>query len=207
MITVLFSCKKDKVALIGTVEITNIQSTGCKASIEIIDAGDKFESYGWCWNTTGNPTTADNMLEFTEITDETVYTGDINGLVPETKYYLSAFIKYNGEIVYSSPQEITTQSLQFTTSEIKSTSFKITTNLTAGGNQITAFGFCWNTTGEPTVADSKLENPEITNSELLITNMQPNTKYYVKAYIQINSDYIYSTPQELTTPELVFNMI
>lgn len=52
-----------------------------------------------------------------------------------------------------------------------------------GGSAITGRGVCWNTTGTPTISDSKTSNGTGTGSfSSNLTGLAPNTTYYVRAY-------------------------
>lgn len=57
-----------------------------------------------------------------------------------------------------------------------------------GGATVTALGVCWSTTENPTVNDSKTEDENgIGSFTSIITGLEPNTTYYVRAYA-INSE-------------------
>ena len=70
------------------------------------------------------------------------------------------------------------------TSSINSTSVESGGNISSDGNDpITARGICWNTTGNPTIADTKTTDGTgkgIFNSS--ITELTPGTTYYICAY-------------------------
>ncbi|HPT21452.1 MAG TPA: fibronectin type III domain-containing protein, partial [Bacteroidales bacterium] len=57
-------------------------------------------------------------------------------------------------------------------------------NITAdGGAPIIARGVCWNTSDNPTVDNSKtIENGDLASFNSNITQLTPNTSYYVRAY-------------------------
>ena len=71
-----------------------------------------------------------------------------------------------------------------------------------GGENATKRGFCWNTTGSPTVADDKVEEDgdfgtgAFTGS---ISGLEPNVKYYVKAYAYNSAGYAYGAEVDFTT--------
>lgn len=74
-----------------------------------------------------------------------------------------------------------------------------------GTSPITSYGFCWNTTGSPTVADYKVDNGANTalgaysNS---ITGLTEGTKYYVKAYTTNNEETVYGNQVIFTTQSI-----
>ena len=71
-----------------------------------------------------------------------------------------------------------------------------------GGENCDKRGVCWNTTGSPTVADSKSEETgSFTTGAFTrpITGLSPGTKYYVKAYAHNSSGYGYGSQVDFTT--------
>ncbi len=70
------------------------------------------------------------------------------------------------------------------TSNIAATTATCAGNVTAdGGATVTSRGVCWNTTGNPTTSDSKKTSGYNTGSFTCnLTDLTPNTTYYVKAF-------------------------
>jgi hypothetical protein len=68
--------------------------------------------------------------------------------------------------------------------EITDQSAKCGGNVTSIGDAIlTGRGVCWNTTGTPTTADMfTLDGADVGDYASYLTNLSPNTKYYVRAY-------------------------
>lgn len=86
------------------------------------------------------------------------------------------------------------------------------TTATSGGNTIVgsgtvAFrGVCWNTTGNPTIADStnSLAGNSTANYSLNLTSLSAGSTYYVRAYIIDSlSNVYYGNQWSFTTPSLV----
>lgn len=70
---------------------------------------------------------------------------------------------------------------------------------TASGN-VTERGFCWNTTGSPTVSNSKVTAGTGTGCfNAQITGLIPGTVYYVRSYAKIGSTYRYGNTLLVTT--------
>ena len=85
------------------------------------------------------------------------------------------------------------------------------TNATAGGNltgeggaEVTSRGVCWNTSESPTVANSKTSDGIGTGSFISsLTQLIPNTKYYVKAYATNSAGTGYGSETSLTISLIV----
>ncbi|MEI6750772.1 MAG: LamG-like jellyroll fold domain-containing protein, partial [Bacteroidota bacterium] len=72
---------------------------------------------------------------------------------------------------------------------------------TLGTPASTYHGVCWNTTGSPTLADSKSEfaSPTVASFSANATNLIPNTTYYFRAYTRSAVDTLYSAVLSFTT--------
>jgi uncharacterized protein (TIGR02145 family) len=83
----------------------------------------------------------------------------------------------------------------------RSASFSCSIN-TLGGQNIQQHGFCWDTQENPDITKNKTElgtmtNPGEFSSDL--SSLQPNTKYYIKAYVTFDDFAIYSLQTMFTT--------
>jgi hypothetical protein len=69
-----------------------------------------------------------------------------------------------------------------------------------GGAFVTARGVCWNTTSDPTIANNKTNDGtgtgDFTSS---LSNLSPNTTYYVRAYAVNNVGVVYGNEVIFTT--------
>ena len=71
-----------------------------------------------------------------------------------------------------------------------------------GGEDCSKRGVCWNTTGNPTVADDKSEETDSFGTGAFtrpMTGLSPATHYYVRAYAYNSEGYGYGTQVEFTT--------
>ncbi len=97
------------------------------------------------------------------------------------------------------PPTVTTQAV----SSIEETTATGNGNIIVVGNEYcTKRGVCWNTTGNPTVADSKSEEEGsfgIGAFTRPMTGLSPGQHYYVKAYAYHSAGYGYGTQVEFTT--------
>lgn len=70
---------------------------------------------------------------------------------------------------------------------------------------ISAYGFCWNTTGSPTIVDNKLDNGAKTTIGAFsntISGLSQGTKYYVKAYATDGEKTVYGSEVSFTTASM-----
>ncbi|GAI72097.1 unnamed protein product, partial [marine sediment metagenome] len=136
---------------------------------------------------------------------------DINALqigtnlyrVGETIYYEPADTQLYVEITHSAvvAPTVTTPAV----SDIGTTTATGNGNITDnGGENCSKRGVCWNTTGNPTVADSKSEETDSFGTGAFarpMTGLTPGQHYYVKAYAYNSAGYGYGSQVEFTTKE------
>lgn len=93
---------------------------------------------------------------------------------------------------------ITTTTISGITTTTASSGGVITTD---GGNAITAYGVCWSTTTNPTIANSKtIDGSGIASFASSITGLTTGTTYYVRAYATNSSGTSYGNQISFTTP-------
>jgi hypothetical protein len=102
----------------------------------------------------------------------------------------------------SAAATVTTQAV----SAIASTTATGNGNITSlGFPNPTAHGICWNTTGDPTVSDQKTDKGAASATGAFtaaMTNLTPNTTYYVRAFATNSSGVSYGTTVPFTTSKL-----
>ncbi|MCC5921554.1 MAG: hypothetical protein LAT68_14115 [Cyclobacteriaceae bacterium] len=198
-----------KVPTITTLEVSEISHTTAAAGGEITDDGGvDVEARGICWDTSEEPTVNDSKTEDGKGLGS--FTSSITGLEPNTTYYLRAYATNSEGTAYG-------DIISFTTSEIKMpaiTTLEVSeiayTSATAGGEitddggvEITARGVCWGTSQEPTIEDSKTEDGSGLGSfTSSITELEPNTTYYLRAYATNSEGTGYGSALSFTTLEI-----
>lgn len=122
------------------------------------------------------------------------YSGKASGSV-------NLFVKMK-KVVLSAP----TVSISGSAENIKQTSFDIKGNISAtGGSQVTNYGHCWNTTGNPTINDSKTDlgtTDAICSFTSTAENLNTYTTYYVRAYAKNAQGISYSDQITVTTQDV-----
>lgn len=127
-------------------------------------------------------------------------------LLPNTTYYVRAFARNSIGIGYG--QQIAFRTLDGLPTIANTTVFNIkTTRATCsgsftsdGGFAITARGICWSTSPDPTIDNLHVNlGTGLGDFETDLTNLQPNTTYYLRAYARNTSGIAYSEPCIFTT--------
>lgn len=70
------------------------------------DGGGTISERGFCWNTTGSPTTVDDTVVVAGTTG--AYSGYLTGLDPETTYYVRPYVTNEVDTAYGSDDEFAT---------------------------------------------------------------------------------------------------
>jgi len=193
-------------ATLNTIIISAITSNSATSGGNIItDGGAPVNARGVCWNTTGNPTVADNKSSDGSGTGS--YVSLMSGLLPSTTYYVRSYAtnslgtSYGNQITFltlATTPTLTTASLTGITSSTATSGGTITSD---GGAQITARGVCWSTTPNPTTAGTKTINGSGTGSFASnLISLNPFTTYYVRAYATNSAGTAYGN-------ELIFNTL
>ncbi|MCX6334779.1 MAG: DUF1566 domain-containing protein [Bacteroidia bacterium] len=171
-----------------TSSITSITSNSAISGGNITsDGGSSVTARGVCWNTSANPTVSNNIT--TDGNDIGSFTSNLTGLNPGTTYYTRAYATNSMGTAYGNELSFTTSKTVPVLSTAEITSITSTTavsggNITSdGGASVTARGVCWNTSTNPTTANSKTSDG--TGAGIYassITGLTPNTIYNVRAY-------------------------
>ena len=153
------------------------------------DGGAEITERGLVWSTTENPTLDDNKVISPGGTGS--FSVKMSGLEAGTEYYFRAFATndagtaYGREVYFQTldeltPPEVNTTEVTDIMAETAETGGEITS---WGGDSVSVRGIVWNTTGEPTTADSKIETGEgLGDFVATLYPLNPDTRYYVRAF-------------------------
>jgi uncharacterized protein (TIGR02145 family) len=152
------------------------------------DGFSSITARGYCWNTSGIPTTNDSMIVIKGSIGN--LNGQLTDLLPNTTYYVRAFATNSAGTAYSVQEAFNTPSFSIPIvstnelSDISQYSAKAGGAVISNGYaQITSCGVCWNTMGEPTNQDNKSSDTYKNDMwESKVVDLLPNTTYYVRAY-------------------------
>ena len=178
-------------ALVLSEKINNITSTTATGVGNVVFLGSSDPTgYGLCWNTSGNPTLADNSTDKGALHDTGSFSSQMTGLTVNTTYYVRTYVTntygtYYGKILtFTAGQALVTSDSVLVTDENTATGYGNIISL--GAPDATAYGFCWNTTGNPTISDQKSDEGNISATgtfSTTLTGLKPGLIYYARAYV------------------------
>ena len=181
---------------VTTGEVTDITVSSANCGVEVtFDGNVTVTEEGICWSTSQNPTIEDNS------TSKVYYNGDYNSgyyyakmtdLEHNTTYYVRAYATnevgtaYGEEVSFTTVEKLLPTVITGEVTNITVSSAKCRGEVASDGNgTVTAYGHCWSTTPNPTIE----ENDGTEGSGNIakpftspMTNLEPNTTYYVRAY-------------------------
>jgi pectate lyase len=169
------------------------------------DGGAPITLRGVCWNTAGNPTTADSKS--TDGTGSGVFKSTLVNLASNTTYYYRAYAVNKAGTAYGEVKQLTTGAVALpavTTAAMSSVfSYKAIGGgtITSDGNAMTVLGLCWNTTGTPTIADNKtICGTGAGFHSGTMNGLTENFKYFVRAYATNSVGTVYGDQVTFSTP-------
>lgn len=188
-----------------TKEATGITLTSAYTGGIITSNGFDVQGRGVCYGTHQNPTVNDDTISGGAGTGD--YTCLLHDLSSNLTYYAKAFAQINDTVVYGN--EISFVTSECVAPEVSTLTVTNVSNITAtfngivtdeGSSDVTARGFCWSVSPDPTLNDNVSNNGDGAGqfSEHL-GNLQPNTTYYVKAYATNACGISYGEQQTFTT--------
>lgn len=208
-----FSCSSEKeiaktIPQLSTNNASNITLTTATSGGNITtDGGAPVTSRGIVWNTVTQPTVslATKTTDGSGIGD---FPSAITNLTPSTNYYARAYATNSVGTGYGNEITFTTGAVVLPTLTTTAVS-GITTNsalsggtITAdGGAAITARGVVWSTTQNPTITltTKTSDGLNIGTYTSNITNLSPNTTYYLRAYATNSAGTNYGNEISLKT--------
>ncbi len=196
---------------VSTSAATNISASSATLNGTIIEAGSPtYTEKGFCYNTTGNPTTS-NTKVIVAGTGAGSYSTDINNLEYQTTYYVRAYAIQNGQTKYGDTVSFTTTWTEArvqtsAVTNITTTSAKFNGVVTNVGNPAyTERGFCYSTTvTQPTINNTKVIVSGTVSGNFYknVTDLVSGVTYYVCAYVMQDGVAKYGDAVNFTTNEL-----
>ncbi len=164
------------------------QATASCGGNVVSTGGVSVTERGVCWGISLNPTTSN--YKATSGSGEGSYMASLTGLNAGTTYHYRAYAinsygtSYGSDITFTTSSPIAPTIVTTTVTGITYNSASSGGNITSsGGANVTARGVCWNTSANPTTANSKTTDGSGTGSfTSAITGLLPGTTYHLRAY-------------------------
>jgi len=195
------SFKTTSLPVVTTTVPSQIQGRSVSGGGTVFYVGDMtLQARGVVWGTSPNPTIdlATKTSESVTGVGTGIYSSSLNGLTPNTTYYVRAYAINSDGVGYG-------ENLSFLTADyamvVTTTPHSMTTNYAVLGGQIysdgnsavTERGVCYSTSPSPTYSDSHVADPEAAgigiyviqpfkNGNMIVGGLRENTKFYVRAY-------------------------
>lgn len=195
------------VADVVTYSVSEITTTTAKVSGEVFDdGGAEVSERGVCWSTHSETTIDDNRVANGSGLGYFVCT--LTGLESNTAYYARAYainsegVSYGEELRFSTLQMVELPTVITTTiTAITQNAATGVGNVVSDGNaEVTARGLCWSTHQNPTLEDSQVEcGSGMGIFSANMTNLTPNTTYYVRAYAVNSAGIFFGNELDFTT--------
>lgn len=207
----LISCNKDEVPSLSTPVVSDIEVGSATCTASITDEGSSpVKEYGICWSKENVPTIYDyKTFKKGSATDYVAYMINLHG---ETKYYVRAYAINGFDVGYGpvvsfttsdmSPAELNTSSINHVTPKSALCNGIVTFE---GDPPITKRGFCWDVNPVPDTSKNQWTIrydvlPYSAEYTSLISNLNPETTYYVRAFALSEAGITYANELSFTTP-------
>lgn len=205
------SCtEKPEPPSVATIPVSAISyTTAASGGAVTYEGGSPVTGRGICWNTASDPTIQNSIT--TETGGFGPFTSNISQLTPNTLYYVRAYATNITGTGYGNLVTFTTRQSQTATITTEAATSITQTRAVSGGNitsenggSVIARGVCWSTASDPTVAlstkttDGEGPGPFISN----ISQLTPNTLYYIRAYATNVAGTGYGSQLTFTTKQI-----
>ena len=192
---------------VETMQIMDVTSTTAWGTGEVLnDGGGTITDRGLCWSTSQEPTIGDSHasggtgMGFFEV--------QMTDLDPSTTYYVRAYARNSAGVAYGNEMDFTTMQEAGLPSVMTLDVIDITATtaicggevMDDGGAEVYEKGVCWSTSQGPTIGDSHASGGTgIGFFEVQMTDLEPSTTYYVRAYARNSVGVAYGDEMEFTT--------
>ena len=206
----LASCKPEaEKPTVVTKSVGEVTETTAKVVGQVTaDGGAEVTERGVCWNTDGSPI----VIDYRTVDGKGIgtYESDMTNLKDNTTYYVRAYatnekgVSYGEEMTLTTLKEIELPTV--TTANVKdiieSEAVSGGEVVSDGGAEVTARGICWSTKQNPTIEDDKTtDGSGVGTFASEMTDLEADTKYYVRAYATNEKGTAYGEEVSFTTEE------
>lgn len=183
--------------VVNTLSVLNINTSSAKVEAEVLKSEEKLTTLGVVFSDVSEePTIAEaNLVEAKAVSGK--YTVDLSDLKSNTTYWVRAYAKNIAGESYGEVIEFTTNKapnvITNTVENINATCATLKGNVSLEEEcDIAEIGFCYGTSTNVTIAYGKTVSLGTTIGDIsyALTDLTPNTVYYVKAYAKFNTNEI-----------------
>lgn len=178
------------------------------------DGGYNVTARGVCWNSVGSPTINNNKT--INGTGTGSFSSNLTSLSPNTNYFVRAYATNSFATYYGNEVSFTTIILP-TIPKVTTTSITTITPFSAqgggnvtdiGGAPVTSRGICWSLYQNPTLSNSFTKDGSgLGTFSSNLTNLAPNTIYYVRSYASNSFGTAYGNQVNFTTSSIYLPII
>ena len=187
-------------ATVYTLPPTAIDSVKATSGGNIFDDGGvPITGRGICWSNVPVFNITVSTKVYNSVSDTGIYVNNLTGLSPGIKYYVKAYAINSKGTAYGNLDSLTTSAIHSTVSNVVMSGFTqnsaigSATVITSGGSPVTVRGFCWNTTGNPTIANDTLQTGVgIGSFADTLRNLVEGPTYYIRAFAITSAGISYS---------------
>ena len=190
LLLMIISCDNEiRPPAVGKPVISEITVKGAIVESKIIwDGGSPITEYGFCWNSTGNPTIDDFHTQASE--SEGKFSCILDTLKEGTRYYIRSYAKNREDLSYGLIASFITKAFKKPVVSYYGI-HGVTHNalfchlgfIEDNTGNIISRGFFWSTSANPTINDQKVDLGSGSGTvNCTIEGLQPGTVYYLRAY-------------------------
>ncbi len=179
-----------RVPMVTTAEVADVTGNSATTGGDVTDDGrGEISERGIVYGTSDMPTVGEDEVFVAEEAGLGAFETNMTELLGNTTYYVRAYAVNSGGVGYGSVLAFKTEiDLPVATTDSVNTVTKTSAMLYGnapydGGDAITAKGFVWGLTAEPTIADNVVDMmAEDAEFSYELTELELNTNYYVRAF-------------------------
>ena len=209
----------EKATVIQTLAVTNITVSSATLNGTISEAGyPEYTERGFCYNTSGMPTIYNERVQVPG-SGTGAYTSNISFTTTGAEdFYVRAYVIQNNQVIYGNQvtfgPDVQGPSIFFGSIEnVGPSSATLSASIaSAGAPSYSKRGFCYGEYMDPTIESGNCKFVEETASaagmySMNLSNLKPNTMYYVKAFVEWLGHRIYSNASSFRTEQEVTVMM